>query len=75
MAEGRAAFGVVLGVDEMSVALDVAALAADDEDDRVLVEGVRELARRCRLGVEEPALAEVARLALDLTRTVPRWMK
>src|SRR5437868_710094 len=50
----------------MPVALDVAALAADDEDHRFLVEGIRDLARRRRLGVEEPARAEVAGLALDL---------
>ena len=54
------------GIDEVAVALDVAVLAADDEDDRLLVERVRELARRRRLGVEEAALAELARLAVDL---------
>ena len=46
-----------LGVDEVPVALDVAALAADDEDDRVLVDGFEMLARRRRARVEEPARA------------------
>src|SRR5882757_5958248 len=50
----------------MTVALDVAVLAADDEDDRVLLERIRELARRCRLAMEEAARAELAGLALDL---------
>jgi hypothetical protein len=54
------------GVDGVTVTLDVPALAADDEDDGVLVERVRELAVRRRGRVEEPALPEVARLALDL---------
>ena len=59
LAEGRAPLGVVR-VDEMAVALDVAVLAADDEDDRVFVERIRELARRRRLAVEEAAFAELA---------------
>jgi len=50
----------------VAVALDVAVLAADDEDDCVFVERIRELARRRRLAVEEPAFAELAGLAVDL---------
>src|SRR5206468_7678567 len=66
-ADGRAALVArPAGVDGMAVALDVAALAADDEDDRVGVERVRDPAVRRRAGVEEAALFEVARLALDL---------
>jgi hypothetical protein len=49
-------------VDQVAVALDVAALAADDVDDRLLVERVRHTARGRGLGVEEPALAELPRL-------------
>src|SRR5690242_15727302 len=50
----------------MPVARHVAVLAADHEDDRGLVERVRDRAARGGLGMEEPALAEVARLALGL---------
>src|SRR4051812_46772375 len=50
----------------MPVALDVAALTADDEDDCVLVERIRELARRRRLAMEEAAGLEVAALAFHL---------
>src|SRR5947199_589524 len=60
--------GAPLGVgrvDEMPVALDVAALAADDDDDRVLVERVGDLARRLGLAVEEPAGVEITCLPLD----------
>jgi hypothetical protein len=38
----------------MAVALDVAALAAHDEEDELLVAGVRDLARRRGLDVDEP---------------------
>ena len=57
---------VDLLVHEVTVALDVAALAADDEDDRVLVARVRDAPRSGRARVEEPALAELARLAVDV---------
>src|SRR5262249_43557954 len=50
----------------MAVALDVAALAADDEHDQVVVAAVRELARRRRLDVAQAAGAELAHLALHL---------
>src|SRR3954467_12976022 len=51
----------------MSGALGVAVLAADDEQHELVgVACVPELARRRRLGVEEPALAELASLAADL---------
>jgi hypothetical protein len=50
----------------VAVALDVAALAADDEDDRVLVERVRQLPRGRRLAVEEAAFAELSRLTVDV---------
>src|SRR5712691_13417152 len=70
LAEGRAPLGVGR-VDQMAVALDVAVLAADDEDDRVLLERIRELARRRRLAVEEAARAELAGLTLDLDDYLP----
>jgi len=50
----------------VTVALDVAALAADDEDDRVLVARVREPAVRGRGGVKEAARAELAAFASDV---------
>src|SRR5215472_8153202 len=50
----------------MAVALDVAALAADDEHDQVVVAGVRELARRRRLDMAQAAGAELAHLPIDL---------
>src|SRR5262249_18551447 len=53
-------------VDEMAVALDVAALAADDEHDQVVVAGVRELARGRRLDVAQAAGAELAHLSIHL---------
>src|SRR3974390_1999606 len=55
----------------MAVALDVAAVAADDEDDRVLVSRVRDPPRLGRRRVEEPALAELARLAADVDADLP----
>src|SRR5205085_891643 len=57
---------VDLGIHEVAVALDVAALAADDEDDRVLLARVRDPPRRRRSSVEQPTLAELARLAADV---------
>src|SRR5262245_55502870 len=54
-------------VDEVPVPLDVAALAADDEQHELLRLGrVRHLARRRRLDVDEAARAELSRLAVDL---------
>src|SRR5947209_20504678 len=50
----------------MPVALDVAVLAADDEQDGLFVAGVRDAALRRRLRVEEPAFAELLRLAVDV---------
>ena len=50
----------------MAVALDIAAFAADDEDDCVIIERIRQLARRRRLAVEEPACLEIPRLAPDV---------
>src|SRR6266498_4959982 len=65
-AEGGAPLGVGR-VDEVAVPLDVPVFAAHREEDRLLVERVRDLAGRRRLAVEEPALAELACLAaLDL---------
>src|SRR6185312_2308786 len=65
LAERGAALGV-RWVDQVAVSLDIAVFAADDEEDSVVVERVRDLARRGRLAVEEPAWPELARLALDL---------
>src|SRR5204862_5211524 len=56
----------VVRVDEVAVALDVAALAADDEQDQVVVAGVRELARRRRLDVAQTTGAELAHLPFHL---------
>ena len=50
----------------MAVEFDVAVLAADDEDDRLLLERVRDAPPGCRFGMEEATLAELAALALDL---------
>src|SRR5438094_896394 len=50
----------------MTVALDVAVLAADDEHDQLLVADVRDLARRRRLDVADPARSEGPLLAVDL---------
>src|SRR5262249_59750539 len=58
--------GEIVVVHEVAVTLDVAALAADDEDHEVAVARVRELARRRRLDVGEPAGPEFAHLAVDL---------
>ena len=55
----------------MTVPLDVAALAADDEDDRVVVARVRDAPRRRRAAVEEAALVELARLAADVDPDAP----
>ena len=71
LAETLPARQVDLLVHEVAVALDVAALAADDEDDRVLVARVRDAPRRRRARVEEPALAELARLAADVDADLP----
>src|SRR5262249_41065294 len=65
-ARERLAPGEVGIVDEMAVALDVAALAADDEHDQVVVAGVRELARGRRLDVAHAAGAELAHLPFHL---------
>src|SRR5207302_934505 len=65
LAERRAPLGVGR-VDEVAVALDVAVLAADDEEDSVLLEWVRDLAGRRRLAVEEPAFSELTCLTVDL---------
>src|SRR5262245_45154141 len=46
---------VYFRIDEVAVALDVAVLAADDEDDRVLVADARDPARLGRDGVKQPA--------------------
>src|SRR5438876_7070619 len=51
------------GVDHVAVALDVAVLAADDEEDGRLVTGVRHLARRRRLNVQETTRPELAHFA------------
>src|SRR6185437_4857413 len=71
LAETLAARQVDLRVHEVAVALDVAAPAADDEDDRVLVPDVRDSPRSRRARVEEPALAELARLAVDVHADLP----
>ena len=60
LAESLPAREVDLGIHEVAVAFDVAALAADDEDDRVLVARVRDAPRLGRGDVEQPALAELA---------------
>ena len=52
LAETLPAWQVDLGIHEVPVTLDVAALAADDEDDRVLVTDVRDAARRRRARME-----------------------
>jgi hypothetical protein len=57
----------VLHIDEVSVALDVAALAADDEQHEILgIACVRHEPRRRRLDVEQTALAELLHLVTDL---------
>ncbi len=53
-------------IDEMAVALDVTVLAADDEDDRLLLERVRDAAAASSPRVEQAALAELAALAVDV---------
>src|SRR4029079_4709449 len=55
LAESGAPLGVAVRVDQVPVALHVAALRADDEQHEVLVAGVRDLAPRSRRRVEEPA--------------------
>src|SRR2546429_409866 len=62
-AERLAALEVALGVDEVAVALDVAAAAAHDEHDQVVVARVREAARGRRLDVDDGAGAERPLLA------------
>ena len=52
----------------MAVALDVAVLAADDEQDEVVVGAVRDLAGRRRLDVHEPALADDVLVAVERER-------
>src|SRR3954447_934238 len=64
--ERRSPFGVLLRVDELPVAGDVAVLAADDEHDQVVVADVRNLPRGRRLDVAQTARAELAYLAVDL---------
>ena len=55
------------GSTSMPVPLDIAVLAADDEHHELLgLARVRDLARRLRLDVQQPALAELAHLAADL---------
>src|SRR5262249_41193956 len=70
LAERCAPFGVGR-IDEVPVALDIAAAATDDEDDRVLVERVPELARCRRLRMEETAGLEVPRLLADVDAHLP----
>src|SRR5207237_4923938 len=53
-------------VDHPTVALDVAVLAADDEQHQVVVAGVGDLSPGGRLDVHESAGPELARLAVDL---------
>src|SRR5579875_1606608 len=55
----------------MPVALDVAALAADDEQHEVVVARVRELARRRGLDVDEAARPELPHFAADLEARRP----
>ena len=50
----------------MAVALDVAVLAADDQEHELVVADVRDPARRGRLDVKEAARAESPLLAVDL---------
>src|SRR4051794_6893324 len=64
--ERRSPFGVLLRVDELPVAGDVAVLAADDEHDQVVVADVRNLPRGRRLDVAQAARAELPYLAVDL---------
>ena len=58
----------IIGRDELSVAGDVAALAADDQKHEFVVGSVRDAARRCRLDVDEAALGDDVLGALDLER-------
>jgi hypothetical protein len=59
----------------VAVALDVAVLAADDEEDERLVAGVRHLAWRRRVHVQEPARPQLAHFPSTSTRAVPLWTK
>src|SRR5581483_10657784 len=70
LAEGSSARGVLV-VHEAAVALDVAVLAADDDQHRFLVEGIVDRPRSRRLAVEEPARPELAALAFDLDDDSP----
>ena len=71
LTEGRAPRDVGL-VDHVAVALDVAVLAAHDEDDEIVrLARVRHPARGRRVDVEEPARSEDPLLALD-DRLAPR---
>src|SRR5438067_11294051 len=64
--ERLAPLEVALRIDEVAVALNVAGLCTDDQQDEVVVAGVRHLARRRRLDVHQRAGAELAHLAADL---------
>ena len=59
---------VDLGFDEVAVALDVAVLAADDEQHEVVVGAVRDLAVRRRLDVHEAAFADDVLVAVERER-------
>ena len=59
---------VELRVHELAVALDVAALAADDEDDEIVVGAVRDQSLRRRLDVHEAALADLVLVAVERER-------
>src|SRR5207248_7302587 len=56
------------GAHDVTVALDVAVLAADDEEHEILVGPVADAPRRRRLDVHEPACLDDVLLALDLER-------
>ena len=71
LAETLPARQVDLLVHEVTVPLDVAALAADDEDDRVLVARIRDAPRSRRAAWKSPPSLELARLAADVDPDAP----
>src|SRR4051794_23078227 len=54
-----------LRVDEVPVAVDVAALASDDQEHELAVRAIRDLPVGRRLDVNEPSFADLVLLALD----------
>jgi hypothetical protein len=60
------ALGEILVADEMAVALDVAVLAADDEEHKVVVTYIRDCAMGRRRDVHDAALAHFVPIAVDV---------